>query len=32
VHHGVCYFKDVTHLSEAGAMLFVDDFAAALKR
>lgn len=27
---GMSYFKDVTHLSEAGAMLFTDNFAQAL--
>lgn len=32
VDKGVSYFKDVTHLSEAGAMLFTEDFAAALRR
>lgn len=29
---GVCYFKDVTHLSEAGALLFTDDFVLALRQ
>jgi peptidoglycan/LPS O-acetylase OafA/YrhL len=32
VQQGVSYFKDVTHLSEAGAMLFTDDFSAALMK
>lgn len=32
VDKGVSYFKDVTHLSEAGAMLFTEDFAKALSR
>jgi peptidoglycan/LPS O-acetylase OafA/YrhL len=32
VDKGVSYFKDVTHLSEAGAMLFTEDFTAALRR
>lgn len=32
VDHGVSYFKDVTHLSEAGAMLFTEDFAGALRQ
>ena len=31
VDKGVSYFKDVTHLSEEGEMLFVDDFVKALK-
>lgn len=30
VNQGMLYFKDVTHLSEAGAMLFTDDFLQAL--
>ena len=30
VEKGVSYFKDVTHLSEVGAMLFTEDFAWAL--
>ena len=31
VDNGIIYFKDMSHLSEAGAMLFADDFALALK-
>jgi hypothetical protein len=30
VNKGVIYIKDMTHLSEAGAMLFTEDFAGAL--
>ena len=30
VNNGVSYFKDVTHLSEDGAMLFTEDFTKAL--
>jgi hypothetical protein len=32
VDKGVSYFKDKTHLSEAGAMLFIKDFASALEQ
>lgn len=32
VNNGVSYFKDVTHLSEAGALLFTEEFASALQQ
>lgn len=31
VDNGVSYFKDMTHLSEAAAMLFTEDLAGVLR-